>query len=112
MKNFQTFLLAVALTSSTAIFATNDPVTDKTPVPLTQELGSMLDKHDLKLEVKTTVKVHFTVNKDKEVIVLDIEGGDESVERYIKSRLNYKKLDGNVEKGKDYYLPVTLESIK
>ena len=115
MKTMQTLLLALALTGSSAIFATTtEPTSDDKPVkPVTinTEVGKMLDKHkfDFKHDVETMVT--FTVNKENEIVVLDVKTDDPQIENYIKSRLNYQKLTSPTKKNINYFMPVKLEKL-
>ncbi len=77
-------------------YATNDP--HKTPKQeLRNEIIALLDKRpDIEVE-EAYVKAHivFTLNSKNQIVVLTIDAkeGLSEVESYVKSRLNYKKLN-------------------
>lgn len=57
-----------------------------------------------------TVEVLFTINSKSEIIVLSANSGNESMENFIKSKLNYKKVNYKSEKvGELFLLPVTFK---
>lgn len=64
-----------------------------------------VDNQDLK------GRVLFTLNEDREIVVLAVEADTEQMEALIKGRLNYKKVDvSNHKEGKRYVIPVLVTS--
>ena len=58
-------------------------------------------------EVDFSVEVMFTVNSDRELIVLSVKTKDPDVRSYFKRRLNYKKVNHVPGKpGEIFLLPV------
>ena len=56
-------------------------------------------------------KILFTLNKDREIVVLSIEADTKQMEYFLKSRLNYKKVDvSNWKEGKKYVVPILVTS--
>tara|TARA_Y100000815_G_C13348980_1_gene503462 strand:- start:7062 stop:7394 length:333 start_codon:yes stop_codon:yes gene_type:complete len=108
MRNLKTLLLAVAITCSSVAMANTKPATYD-PSSISKEVTKLLDKHNLTLPVEAVAQVTFTVNKENEIVVLEVDTQSETVENYIKSRLNYKKLSSETVHGKEYYLPVKIE---
>ena len=118
MKTIKTMVLAVAIICGTALNAnTTEPTepTSKTTskvvkTSMKNELGKLLSDSELKLDEELAFKVTFTLNEDNEVVVLKVDTKDKAVERFIQSRLNYKKLEAVGLVGQTYYLPVRMEA--
>ena len=54
-----------------------------------------------------TVEVLFTVNSNRELILLDVDAENKSVRSYFKRKLNYKKVNHQPSKpGEIFLLPV------
>ncbi|TDQ28482.1 hypothetical protein [Tenacibaculum caenipelagi] len=101
------FVLVFVTLMSTSVFSTNEnPEKEQVRTKIVQLLGSpnfVLDK-----DVKTTVE--FLINKNGEIIILDIDCNTLKVRDYIKSRLNYKTIDKNLElKNSIYTMPLTIK---
>lgn len=85
-----------------------------TPVNLTinpdgvkEEIESLLKAPNFKIDKNTTTMVTFMLNKKNEVLVINVETDNKSIERYIKNSLNYKKLKTNTTK-KLFKIPVKI----
>lgn len=62
------------------------------------------------IENQFTVEVIFTVNNNGEVIILSTNAPNKTVEKTIKKKLNYKKVDfRSSKKGEMYLLPLTIK---
>ncbi|WP_378178962.1 hypothetical protein [Aquimarina sp. SS2-1] len=92
-------VLAVAILASTQIFA-NDKNTDETnEQKLRSEIALLLDKPQIELdsdEIKANIE--FILNGKGEIVILTVDSEKEAVESYVKSRLNYKKVNSNIIK--------------
>ena len=118
MKTFKTMVLAVAIICGTALNAnTTEPTEPSSKTTsaavkraMNVELANLLAEPNFNVEQTTSVKVSFTVNSDNEVVVLNVDSKDASIEKYIQGRLNYKKLDSKALVGQTYHVPVKLES--
>ena len=118
MKTIKTIVLAFAIICGTVLNAnTVDPTkpsvksTSKAvKVSMNKEIGTLLSKSSLKLEKTYLINVAFTVNKDNEIVVLNVDTEDVSVERFIQDRLNYKKLKAKALVGQNYFVPVRLKA--
>ena len=118
MKTFKTMVLAVAIICGTALNAnTTEPTEPSSKTTsaavkraMNVELANLLAEPNFDVEQTTSVKVSFTVNSDNEVVVLNVDSKDASIEKYILGRLNYKKLDSKALVGQTYHVPVKLES--
>ena len=58
-----------------------------------------------------TATVTLTINKNNEIVVLSVESEDESLEGYLKGRLNYQEVTDDVTSGpRSYVIPVRITS--
>ncbi|NNM23061.1 MAG: hypothetical protein HKO54_05890 [Flavobacteriaceae bacterium] len=111
MKTIKSIALALLLVMGTALYANNNPAAEKVKKEqVTQEIAQLLKSPRFELNETTTAQVLFVVNKDNEIVVTSVDTENWEVEDYIKYRLNYKKLDIILERGKEYKLPVTITS--
>ena len=111
MNTIKTSVLAIALAIGSISYAnTNsvDPVVKK-PTSISQAVSKLLEKHNLELSNELAAKVTFTVNANNEIVVLDVDSKNENLVNYVKSRLNYKKLDAKATSGKMYFLPIKVQ---
>ncbi|WP_428741540.1 hypothetical protein [Tenacibaculum sp.] len=101
------FVLAFVTLMSTSVFSTNDnPEKEQIRTKIVQLLGKpnfVLDK-----DVKTTVELLIT--KNGEIIILDIDCDTLKIHNYIKSKLNHKTIDKNLELNNSIYkMPLTIK---
>ncbi len=110
MKTIKSITLALVLLVGTTLFAAN-PITDKVnKEEASQEIAQLLKGPLFELDVDTHASVLLIINSESELVVLSVDTENEQVERYIKNRLNYKKLKNSLEIGKEYRLPVIITS--
>lgn len=84
---------------------------EKLPIKsITKEITTLLSNSELEFEQDTDVMVTFIVNKNKEIVVLTTNSKNNSVNLFIKSKLNYKKLKSKLTVGKEYKLPIVFRS--
>ena len=112
MKTIQTLVMAMLIATTSVLQASTEPTKDERPTTICQAVGQLLDSPDFQLDKETTVKVTFTVNKENEIVVLETTAANDFIEDYIKTRLNYKKLNVPAECGKYYFLPVRIKESK
>ncbi|MFC5046694.1 hypothetical protein ACFSTE_10270 [Aquimarina hainanensis] len=108
MKNLKVVLVAFALVVSGVMSASTVPGKDKRSV--SAEIGELLKSPSFKIKQDIKAEVTFTLNKDKEIVVLSVDTKDEKIVDFIKARLNYKKVSGVLPLGYDEYIvPVRLK---
>ena len=105
MKKLFVFVFVALM--STSVFSTNDnPEKEQIRTKVVELLGNpnfILDK-----EVKTTVE--FLINKNGEIVILNVDCDAFKIRNYIKSKLNYKTIDKNLElKNRIYKMPLTIK---
>ena len=107
MKKVNFLVLAVAIMVSSVLSASTEPAKADNPTTLSKTIGTLLQKPSFEVQEDLTAKVTFTVNEDNEIVVLTVDTDTEAVEDFIKSRLNYEKLDTN-KIGEQFTVPVRI----
>jgi hypothetical protein len=107
MRKVNVILMAfVLLMSTTMLTAAEKPLLPKDKT--SSEIAKLLKDPGFAVEVETTAYVTFVVNKENEIVVLSVESKNETMEKFIKQRLNYKKLESSSTQGKEYIVPVRM----
>ncbi|WP_417444894.1 hypothetical protein [Joostella sp.] len=109
MKNFKlTLILALLAVSNIVMASNNDPKPTNSEV--SKQLSLILGTPSFRVSDNDMLaKVHFMVNKKSELIVLTVTAENEMVEDYIKSRMNYEKINNSsLEAGKEYLINVRI----
>lgn len=101
-------ILVLAILSMTFGMANVDP--NPTAKEISKQLSAILGKPDFRLTENVLVaKVRFKVNAESELVVLTVKSENELVEAYIKSRMNYRKVDvPGLAKGMEYNVSVRI----
>ena len=108
MRKISLVFLAAVLFTSGNLFAT-EPATDPSTT-LSAQIGELLEDHRLVIKEELTAMVYFTLNDDKEIVVLSVDTEDEDLEGLVKARLNYEKVElDQYTSGKTYKVPVRIE---
>ena len=109
MKSLKLFVLALALFTINVSAANLNPIkpTDELRVEIVDLIGS---NYMAEMEVdQYAAEVLFTVNNDRELIVLSVDTENTQLESYLKRKLNYKKVNHRPGKhGEIYLLPVKM----
>lgn len=114
MRKVSLMLVAALLLSTSSIFA-NDSKKGVKPTKsqnLSEQIGDYLSDNNFDEKHQGhEAQVLFMLNDDKQIIVLSVDTDKEELEGFIKSRLNYKKVDlNNYEGGKKYTVSVRIAS--
>jgi hypothetical protein len=106
MKQLKTLLLAVLITASSVLSASNeDKKADS--VVITEEIGKLLKDPSFLVDKDIVADVTLTLNKNNEIVVLSVDSNELYVESFIKSRLNYKELPATfTSKERTFKVPV------
>lgn len=107
MKKLGLILLAFVLLFGTSI-STAAAELEKDKKTVSQEIGALLKGANIDLEADVNATVTFMINDENEIVVLTVDTEDETIERFIKSRLNYQKLQNQLEVGEEYEVPVVM----
>ncbi|CAM1339052.1 hypothetical protein [Tenacibaculum aestuarii] len=108
MKKLFVFVFVTLM--STSAFSTNEnPAKEQIRTRIVELLGNpnfVLDK-----EVKTIVE--FLINKNGEIVILNVNCDTEQVCHYVKNRLNYKLINKELTvKNHIYKMPLTINNSK
>ncbi len=108
MKKLNVILLVVVFAISSFAKAETEPI-KKREHNLANEIKELLKQPSFLVNNELMAYVTFTVNKEKEIVVLSVDSDCKMVENYIKTRLNYQKvnikLNSNIKK---YKMPVRI----
>jgi hypothetical protein len=106
MKQLKTLLLAVLITASSVLSASNeDKKADS--VVITEEIGKLLKDPSFLVDKDIVADVTLILNKNNEIVVLSVDSNELYVENFIKSRLNYKELPATfISKERTFKVPV------
>ena len=110
MKKLSITLIAAMLFATGSIFA-NDFTKGKEPAKsLSAQIGAMLKQNSFSFdEDGKTAEVVFILNNEKEIVVLSVNGADDSLDTFIKGRLNYQEVEMDTfEPGKKYAVQVRI----
>ncbi len=111
MRKFSLFMVVVMLLSAGNLLASEAKPKPKDPAKtLSAQIGDLLGSNSFIVESSDlTAKIRFTLNEDKEIVVLSVETDHEALEAFVKSRLNYQKVNlSNAREGKMYTVPVRI----
>ena len=109
MKNVKLFILALGLFTLNVSAANLNPIkpTDDLRFEMIDLIGS--NYMDEMLENEYAADVLFTVNAERELIILSVDSKNKELESYLKRKLNYKKVNHTPSKhGEIYLLPVKM----
>ena len=105
-------LLIVAFTFSSVLSASTAPTNADTDA-IKFEIAKLLKHPKFVIEGDATFEVTFRVNKNNELVVLDVDSESKVISDYIKSRLNYQKiLVSPLDKNKNYSVCIRLSPSK
>ncbi|WP_299684270.1 hypothetical protein [uncultured Dokdonia sp.] len=109
MKNLKIYVVAILLAvGTTTSFASNTtPKVENKKVAVTTQIAELLKNPEMEINEDIEAKVTFMVNNKKELVVINVDTKNESIDAFIKSRLNYKKLN-TLKVGEEWVLPVRI----
>jgi hypothetical protein len=111
MKQFSLILvvLSLLLGTSISVAAVNE---EKDKITTSEEIGTLLKNPSFLVDEEATINVTFVVNKKNEIVILLVDTKDQLLESFIKSRLNYEKLQNSLSVGKEYKVSIRILSEK
>ncbi len=101
-------VLVLVFLGSIQVFA-SDNIPTSLEQQLRNEVATLLENPQILVEKELSADIEFTLNTKGEIVVLLIESNEELVESYVKSRLNYKKIDSNLSKSENRVYKLTLK---
>ncbi|QNJ98331.1 hypothetical protein [Constantimarinum furrinae] len=111
MKKLRLILAAFGLILTTTLTAATKPVAVVSS-PTSTEIGELLQNPNFLVEQEMQANVTFVLNKDNEIVVLSVDTDNDTVDRYVKNRLNYQKLNVSLKQGTAYKVPIRITSVK
>ncbi len=109
MKTLKMLVLVVTITFSSFLSARTNPIEKAEPTSITQSVWELLKKPNFTLKNDVSAMVDVFINENDEMIVLFVATDNKSVESYIKTRLNYKKLSKElIGNRKSFKVPVKI----
>ncbi|WP_299531293.1 hypothetical protein [Ulvibacterium sp.] len=111
MRKISLVFVAAMLLSAGSVFANGPKENDPTQSIKTQ-VRKLLRGYSMPTSEKDlTATILFTVNKQNEFVVLSVETEDEVLEYFVKSRLNYHKVNSKaISEGRRYTMPIKIVS--
>ncbi|MFS4456229.1 hypothetical protein [Maribacter sp. 2304DJ31-5] len=111
MRKLSLICLAAFLLAMGSIFA-NDTEGVKPDGDLSVQISKMLSENSFSgQEIGLTAQVRFTLNNKGEIVVLSVDTKFAKLERFIKSRLNYQKVEiSEIEEGRLYVFPMRISA--
>lgn len=114
MRKISFVLVAAMLLSTGSMFATDGKKGNKNDPSksLSAQIGKLLNYNNFTADEEgKTAQVLFTLNSDKEIVVLSVDTEDATLDAFIKGRLNYHEVDmSTYEEGKKYTVSVRIEA--
>ncbi|WP_282044313.1 hypothetical protein [Winogradskyella flava] len=108
-KTLKMLVLVVTIAFSSVLSASTNPVEKAEPTSVTETVGNLLKNPDFQFNEDIGAMVEIVINQDDEMVVLSVDTKSETVEKYIKSRLNYKKISKEVLRNrKSFKIPVRI----
>lgn len=110
MKKLSVILVALVLLLGTNVTAADAGLDKEKKLTISQEIGDLLADNDMELDFDVNANVTFMINEEGEIVVLTVDTSNLSIERFIKSRLNYKKLQHKLVAGEEYKVPIIMKA--
>tara|TARA_R110000796_G_scaffold35017_1_gene89992 strand:+ start:81462 stop:81800 length:339 start_codon:yes stop_codon:yes gene_type:complete len=110
MRKINLILVAAMLLVSGSIFAIDGKDSNKPAKKLTTQIADLLKENSIIVgDQDLTATVFFTLNEDKEIVVLSVKTDDEKIEQFVKGKLNYQKVSlEDYREGRTYKVPVRI----
>ena len=111
MRKLSLVVLAAMLLATGNVLA-NDVKGENPTKNLSIQISEMLSENNFsEMHKDLTAQVRFTLNSDGEIVVLSVNTKFDKMERFVKSKLNYQKVNlAEVEEGKVYTIPVRVKA--
>ena len=116
MKKWSVLPVVAALLFSASAMATEGKTKAKKEASnptICAEIGTLLKDNNIVLGEQDELNawVRFTVNAEREIVVLTVRTENEAVERFVKAKLNYQPVkDANLLPGDTYEVPIRFTS--
>lgn len=110
MRKLSITLIAAMLFATGSLFANDVNKGNEPTKSLSEQIGALLEQNSFSQDQDgKTAEVIFILNNEKEIVVLSVNGADETLGGFIKARLNYKAVEmSSFEPGKKYAVQVRI----
>ena len=109
MKNLKLIALVLAFSISSISFAAPTKTADPKSELREQIIDILGDTIEVLCENDVEADVVFTLNSKSEIVIVSVNCENGNLDGYIKSKLNYKKVDVSVlNEGKIYHMPLKI----
>jgi len=110
MRKLSLVFAAAVLFTTGNVFANDSESVDPSK-SLTEQISELLSNNVFDNENQDlTAKVLFTLNHNKEIVVISVDTENEALEGFVKSKLNYQEVALNdFHEGKLYTVPVRIK---
>ena len=99
MNTIKTLVLAILITFSSQLSANTDkPLNELKSV--SQQIGKLLTDSEMTIYDDVTVMIKFKLDSNNKIIVLSNDSNNHEISKFIKTRLNLKKL--SIDKKSNY----------
>lgn len=102
-------LLFVAVLGSSQVFASDNNPNKNQVEKLRNTIAVLLEAPQIEVKTELKADIQFTLNSKREIVVLNVESKNYIVEDFVKSRLNYKKVDSDVSPTGNRVFNITLK---
>tara|TARA_R110002126_G_scaffold67779_8_gene171558 strand:+ start:1971 stop:2306 length:336 start_codon:yes stop_codon:yes gene_type:complete len=111
MRKLSLVVVAAMLLATGNVLA-NDVKGENPTKNLSIQISEMLSENNFsEMHKDLTAQVRFTLNSDGEIVVLSVNTKFDKMESFVKSKLNYQKVNlAEVEEGKVYTIPVRVKA--
>lgn len=107
MRKSSLFLVAAMLLFAGSIFANDVKSEDNPRKKLSTQIAELLRDNSIVVQGEEVATVLFTLNEEKEIVVLSVKTDSGKLEQFVKGRLNYQKVTlEDYREGRTYSLPV------
>ena len=106
MRKISLVLVASLLLSVGNVLANDNTPKDPSKT-LSFQIHKMLKDNNFSISEDLTADVRFIINEKGEIVVLSVSTSNETLEGFVKGRLNYKKV-ANAQEGNTYTVPVRI----
>ena len=111
MRKISLVFLSAVFLATTSLSAANPEPVSEVSKQLSSKIAKLLEDHTLEVDEDLTATVMITINEESEIVVISVETGDESLEKVLKAKLNYEKVDLAPQySGKLFKVPVRVEA--
>ena len=113
MKKLKLTITAIALCFATITASATETKPNETNKAFRTKIVSLIGTEApsyLTNGKEITAKISLMLNNKNQVIVVSVDSKNTSIEAYIKSKLNYQKIDvKGLKKGEIYKVPLTIK---